>query len=152
MSRSAVLVLSLWWNGKWRSEEEESRAADSVLLEQCWLFTAQSFISKVEALWTFGGVLNSLAGNHRGRASVHTVNSTHRILQNILVHYRSSGLQQGSLHDIQGSLYEVWTHIWLMHVFSTSWHTLLDDLLISQWEIYFTVYLQAFSPVAGIKC
>ena len=44
-----------------------------------------TLINKVEAFWTFGGVLNSLAGNHRGTTLVHTVNSTHIILQHTLV-------------------------------------------------------------------
>lgn len=48
-------------------EEEESTAIDSGLLTQCWIFAAMSSINKAEALWIFGGVLNSLAGNHRGR-------------------------------------------------------------------------------------
>lgn len=53
-----------WKMLEWVSEEEASRAADCELLEQCWVFTAMSFLNKAEALWTFGGVLNSLAGNH----------------------------------------------------------------------------------------
>ncbi len=78
-----------------------SRAADGELLEQRWVFTATKFINKVEALRTFGGVLNGLAGNHR--TSAHTLNSTHIVQTHILLHYRSSCLQQRSLHDVQDS-------------------------------------------------
>lgn len=99
-----VVIMVKWKMPEQRSEEEASGAADGELLQHCWLFAALSFINKVEALWTFGGVMSSLAGSHRGRTSVHTVNSSHIILPRILVHSRSSGLQQGSRHDNQGSL------------------------------------------------
>ena len=59
---------------KWEKMEEcgGGELQTAFLLEQRWAFTAMSFISEVGASWTFGGVLNRLAGNHRGRASLHT--------------------------------------------------------------------------------
>lgn len=87
-----------------RSEERESEAADSKLVQHRWLFFALSFINKVEASWMFGSVMSSLAGSHRCRTLAYTVNSTHIILLCILGRYRSLGLQQGSLHDNQGFL------------------------------------------------
>lgn len=122
-----VVIMVEWKTPERGSEEEESRAADGELLVQCRVLAAMSFINKVEALWWFGGVSNSLAGNHRGRTSVHTVSSTHIILPHFLVLCRSSGLQQASLRGVQSSLNEVWTHIWVMHVFSVRWCTLWDD-------------------------
>lgn len=63
------VVITVKWKIPTRKteEEDEGTATDSVLLMQCWIFAAMSSINKAEALWTFGGVLNSLAGNHRGR-------------------------------------------------------------------------------------
>lgn len=58
------VVIALEWKMPDRrsEEEEESRAADGELLEQCWL-------SERRRCWTFGGVLSSLAGNHTGGTS-----------------------------------------------------------------------------------
>lgn len=63
------LCCSCHYGGEWKTPERmnemgESGAADAELLQHCCLFTAPSFINKTEALWTFGGVMNSLAGSH----------------------------------------------------------------------------------------
>ena len=56
--------------------------------------------------------------SHR-RNIIRTLNSTHIIPAHIVVHYRSSGLQQGALRGAQASLcVSVSTVLVLMHVFS----------------------------------
>lgn len=55
------------WKSEEEEEEDEGTATDGALPMQRRVAAAMSSINKVEALWTFGGVLNSLAGNHRGR-------------------------------------------------------------------------------------
>jgi len=62
MPHSAVLVLSLWWNGKCWNGGVKRRLAEPQTVNS-W--------NRTEALWTFGGVLSSLAANQRQGLSTH---------------------------------------------------------------------------------
>lgn len=119
VSRSAVLVLSLWRNGKCQNGGEPSCRVSGSL---CCGFHKQG-----------GGVVDIWRRIEQpGRKSEAllqcTVNSTRIMLRHILVRCRSTGLQQGSPRDIWGSLCEVQTQIWLMHIFSEVIQTLLGKI------------------------